>query len=863
MPIPSPNLDDRTFDQLLAEAKVRIARSCPEWTDRSVGDPGMVLLELFAHLTEVMIYRLNRIPEKAYIEFLNLIGLRLEPPSAAVVTLKFTRSRPSDQPLEIPRNTRVTLNRSIGGGEPPVFATAQTVTIEPGKNDVDALAYHAELIEAESAGYGTGLPGHSVVAKRPPIIAPTGDDTDLIVGVEVARTEIGEREAAVQQGDKVYRIWKPLETFANLPPNYPGYVADRFTGTITFAPAVRRKEKENSSRIEDVPQALAAVPPTGREIRLWYRRGGGPAGNVAANTITTLKDPIPGVSVTNPAPSIGGRAAETLENALIRGPQEFHSLRRAVTASDFEILARRSSGAVARAKAFTKAQLWAHATPGTVEVLLVPNIGESAPLGEPLTAGTLREHHTAEALTQIQNALDERRPLGTTCLVNWAHYKTVRTKARVVAHREENIDALRARVLERLYRTINPMSWRFGTALRASHIYDIILAEPGVNYVDSVRLLVDEVPDRSVERVAVDAFQPHTWYAASGAALFRSLNDGDGWERAEQFPDEIVGPVRVHPKRPGLLALASRLTGDKAGSGLRISFDCGESWPLAVFPAFEIEDLAWTVREGAPFLLLATSVGLYEYAPRPGATPDQILVDANQPDLGFYAIAVSSDDLRGVRVVVAAQEKGGVFLCNDQGKPTTFHPIGLKDQDVRVLEVQYVGAASFIWAGFAAEGDDPGTGCARAELLGDLLSTDNWQTYSKGWREARSGSCWSLAFVGWTVYAGCDNAGVLRVDASRGQLDAAWTAPAIGCGLPTRGRERIFQRVRSVAANPKTGLLLAATSVGIYRSSDGGVNYESCSRQEQQERVTLPETWLFCSGTHEIEVKSEDEATGN
>src|SRR5204863_2934517 len=58
-PLPSPNLDDRNFDQLMAEAKARIALRAPEWNDLSAHDPGIVLLELFAHLTEVLIYRHN------------------------------------------------------------------------------------------------------------------------------------------------------------------------------------------------------------------------------------------------------------------------------------------------------------------------------------------------------------------------------------------------------------------------------------------------------------------------------------------------------------------------------------------------------------------------------------------------------------------------------------------------------------------------------------------------------------------------------------------------------------------------------------------------------------------------------------
>ena len=85
MPLTSPNLDDRDFQQLLEESMQRVRHRCPEWSDLSPSDPGIVLLELFAHLTEVMIYRLNRVPDKAYVEFLRLMGVKLLPPAAASV----------------------------------------------------------------------------------------------------------------------------------------------------------------------------------------------------------------------------------------------------------------------------------------------------------------------------------------------------------------------------------------------------------------------------------------------------------------------------------------------------------------------------------------------------------------------------------------------------------------------------------------------------------------------------------------------------------------------------------------------------------------------------------------------------------
>jgi len=74
------------------------------------------------------------------------------------------------------------------------------------------------------------------------------------------------------------------------------------------------------------PQALAELPRADAEIRLWYFTAGGAGGNVAANTLTTLKDQIPGVSVTNPLPATGGRDEESVAKCFDRGPHELHSL---------------------------------------------------------------------------------------------------------------------------------------------------------------------------------------------------------------------------------------------------------------------------------------------------------------------------------------------------------------------------------------------------------------------------------------------------------------------------------------------------------------------------------------------------------
>lgn len=80
MSLPSPNLDDRRFQDLVDDAKRFIQRRCPEWTDHNVSDPGVALIEAFAHMVDQLSYRLNQIPDKIHLEFLDLLGVKLLPP---------------------------------------------------------------------------------------------------------------------------------------------------------------------------------------------------------------------------------------------------------------------------------------------------------------------------------------------------------------------------------------------------------------------------------------------------------------------------------------------------------------------------------------------------------------------------------------------------------------------------------------------------------------------------------------------------------------------------------------------------------------------------------------------------------------
>jgi hypothetical protein len=74
MPVQLPNLDDRSFADLVEEARRLIPTYAPEWTNHNPSDPGITLIEMFAYLTEMMLYRLNRVTEANQVKFLKLLN---------------------------------------------------------------------------------------------------------------------------------------------------------------------------------------------------------------------------------------------------------------------------------------------------------------------------------------------------------------------------------------------------------------------------------------------------------------------------------------------------------------------------------------------------------------------------------------------------------------------------------------------------------------------------------------------------------------------------------------------------------------------------------------------------------------------
>src|SRR6266571_2602032 len=93
MALKIPTLDDRKFQDLLDESLARIPVHNPEWTNFNNSDPGVTLIEIFAFLTESLLYRSNQIPERNRRKFLKLLGVPLQPASSARGMVTFNNER--------------------------------------------------------------------------------------------------------------------------------------------------------------------------------------------------------------------------------------------------------------------------------------------------------------------------------------------------------------------------------------------------------------------------------------------------------------------------------------------------------------------------------------------------------------------------------------------------------------------------------------------------------------------------------------------------------------------------------------------------------------------------------------------------
>ncbi|RMH08426.1 MAG: putative baseplate assembly protein [Nitrospirae bacterium] len=346
-------------------------------------------------------------------------------------------------------------------------------------------ATHAQVVEREMLGQSDGSPGQRFYLQSTPVLVREKRER---LWVEIPGQG---REPWTEQPD-----------FADSDMHDPHYTLDSVTGELRLGPSVRLPNG-------DMKQYGKVPPLRAKLVFERYRYGGGVEGNVDAGKLNTLKTSIPYIDrVENRKAATGGLDSESLEAAMARAPQLLRSRDRAVTAEDFEYLARQAlPNKISRVKCVQPRPSDASKIiEGTLYVLVIPLVSKPDAYLSP------RELVPNEDdLATLRAYLDERRLLTTRISVQPPAYHWVSVSVTLRPEPGANHDAIQDTVLQRLYRFLNPLTggvdgrgWPFGRTLYQSDIYQCLQDVPGILAIRTVQLYSVELTGDSEQQKPAD-----------------------------------------------------------------------------------------------------------------------------------------------------------------------------------------------------------------------------------------------------------------------------------------------------------------------------------------------------------------------
>jgi hypothetical protein len=344
----------RDYESLLQSMQTQIPYLIPKWTDyRNEADFGNVLLQLFAHLGDILSYYQDRIANESFlmtaqsrksiIHHLSLIGYKLATAAPATAELTLTVPAGTTQ-IEINKGDAFTTTSQKDKNKPSVRFeyTGETRTIVAnGQKQCIIPVEEGRLVQDEILGISDGTPNQTFPLAHSPLILrneSTKKDITLLV-------ELGDANTKWQL--------QPCFAFSQSQNHFVIEIDEDHLATVRFGDG----------------DEFGNIPPCDSEIKATYRVGGGTHGNVPANTIKTIESQsLPkSAKVTNPEPATGGAAPEQIDHAIQCAPGVFRSQQRAVTLEDYIYLARQFNGVEkvdAKATGLNKVTLYVKPTGG-------------------------------------------------------------------------------------------------------------------------------------------------------------------------------------------------------------------------------------------------------------------------------------------------------------------------------------------------------------------------------------------------------------------------------------------------------------------------------------------------------------------
>lgn len=430
---------NKEYDAIRQELVARIPQLTDRWTDFNESDLGIVLLELFAGVGDMLAYYLDAQAAECYlptarqrqsiISLCALVNYRLHSAVAATTRVRFTLGQPAQRDITIPAGT---VCRAQGVNDPIPFETVNDLIITAGLADGEV-----------NARQGT---------RR----------TDVFQGTGQAFQRLVLTNAGVAFGTISLTVngiaWLEVEHFADSTP------ADRHVRidldgldqtTLTFGDG-----------------KYGAMPPSGSTIAVTYLTTQGPDGNLAPHLITELPSPIlvdgqpVTASVDNPIPATGGADTESHEHARLLAPAVLRSTWKAVTKADYQALCTTFPG-VAKAQVLdlnddTTMRIY------TVRVVIAP---EGGGMPSPQLKADLRAFLEARRMVTIDIYVDEPA------------YRAVPVIATLYVYPDQDVDQVRQRASLALTEHFTFDRQTFGRAVYTSDLIALLDGVAGVSHV--------------------------------------------------------------------------------------------------------------------------------------------------------------------------------------------------------------------------------------------------------------------------------------------------------------------------------------------------------------------------------------------
>lgn len=453
----------------------------PEWNTNNASDLGVVLMELFAYVGDVLAFYQDRIAGEAYLStatqestvraIARMLGYTPVGLSAAVGTVTFSVPPTTNSTVTVPARTKVQTVRTDGQPgliyetdedlviegstlDPPVFSKSVTVT-------------QGETIPLEMLGTSNGRALQNFSLFRTNVV-----ESSVVIDV-------------VESTGRTFRWTKVADLFESKPGDLHYTLATDGAGVTT---------------VEFGDGFFGAIPPRDASLTVSYRVASGSEGNVAAGSITQLVGFVPNVSsVENPAAMFGGEDREPVESIRRNAPAARVASSRAVTTEDYANLALRVPGV---AKAQAVATVWS-----AIDLYVAPEAGSAL---------------SAAQKTQVQDFLDPRKMVGATVALLDPTYVSVDVTLSV-----QVLDGFYRDYIEQLVRGtlrgwLDYSVTTFGQNVSLSSLYHALQNTVGVDYasvtqmyrhggapgVGNVDLDVGEIPVLGTVTLTIDGGIP-------------------------------------------------------------------------------------------------------------------------------------------------------------------------------------------------------------------------------------------------------------------------------------------------------------------------------------------------------------------